>query len=112
MKLKNEAEVLFAKHLTELGLWFRSEVKFHPHRRWRFDFVAALQDRGPYYAIEIDGGIWTQGRHTRGKGRQSDMDKLNHATIMGYRVLTFSTQDVLRGRAKEFLKLHLKGEKP
>lgn len=105
----NPTHILFEKHLKELGLWFRPEVKFHPHRKWRVDYMVSLGDseEAPYYAIEIDGGIYTQGRHTRGTGRQMDMDKLNHATVLGYRVLTFSTQDVLRGRAKDFLKLHL-----
>lgn len=58
-------------------------------------------------AIEIEGGLFVQGRHSRGVGMQKDMDKYNAATMMGYRVLRFSTTDVLRGRAKAFLAEHL-----
>ena len=107
--MKSEPELLFEKHLAELGLEFRREWRFHPTRRWRFDFALGLSySEGRFepnrIAIEIEGGIYTQGRHTRGKGFQADLDKYNHATAMGWRVFRFSTRDVLRGRAKDFLK--------
>jgi very-short-patch-repair endonuclease len=87
------------EHLRELGLSWLKEVRFHAERRWRFDYM--LLDA--QVAIEIEGAIWTRGRHVRGAGFQADMNKYNHATMMGYRVLRFSTEDVLRGRAKAFL---------
>jgi hypothetical protein len=37
------------------------EFRFHPKRRWRADF-AHLPSRS---LIEIEGGIWIQGRHNR-----------------------------------------------
>jgi very-short-patch-repair endonuclease len=98
--------VLLERHLRELGLPFEREYRFHATRRWRFDYW--LPDAR--LAIEIEGAIWTRGRHTRGKGYQADLDKYNAATMMGYRVLRFSTDDVLRGRAKAFLVEHLKGQ--
>lgn len=97
--MKNGAEILFEKHLRELKLGFVREYRFHAERRWRFDFWLPLSG----LAIEIEGAIFTGGRHTRGAGYQKDLDKYNHATVMGYRVLRFSTTDVLRGRAKAFL---------
>ena len=102
----NPAHVLLERHLRELGLPFEREYRFHATRRWRFDYW--LPDAR--LAIEIEGAIWTRGRHTRGKGYQADLDKYNAATMMGYRVLRFSTDDVLRGRAKAFLVEHLKGQ--
>ena len=99
---KSVAELLFSKHLRELGLSFEREVRFHKERKWRFDF---LLDSG--VAIEIDG--YHNGRHGAGWGAGND--KRNAATMMGYRLLVFSTQDVLKGRAKDFIKLHL-GAKP
>ena len=99
---KSTAEILFCKHLIELGMDFTQEVRFHRLRKWRFDF---LLDSG--IAIEIDG--YHNGRHGAGWG--ADNDKRNAATMMGYRVLTFSTTDVLKGRAKAFLAEHLKANK-
>ena len=62
------------------------EYTFHPTRRWRFDYAI------PEYkiAIEIDGGVWTQGRHTRPKGFLGDMEKFNAAAAMGWLVLKFT----------------------
>jgi hypothetical protein len=39
---------------------------------------------------------------------QRDMDKRNHGVMLGWRILTFSSADVLRGHAKAFLQEHLK----
>ncbi len=61
-------EYLFAK---ELG------------RRWRFD--CAWPDKKA--AAELEGGVWTRGRHVRGKGFEGDCDKMNAATLLGWRVL-------------------------
>jgi very-short-patch-repair endonuclease len=101
----NLVHELFAKHLTELGLEFGREVQFHSVRRWRWDFT--LPEHG--VAIEIQGAIWAgrKGGHTGGKGMQRDMDKRNAGVMLGWRLLTFSTQDINRGRAKAFLKEHL-----
>lgn len=52
-------------------------------RRWRFDYC--WPDHS--VALECDGGIWTRGRHTRGKGWLADAEKLNAAAAMGWRML-------------------------
>jgi hypothetical protein len=112
MKL-NPAHILFEKHLTELGLEFRREWQFHPLRRWRFDYVLGTFVNGynwePYrIGIEIQGGFYRgKGGHNSINGMQRDMDKLNHAVALGWRVFHFSSADVLRGRAKAFLAEHL-----
>lgn len=85
---------LLAFHLKAAKIGFEREVRFHATRRWRFDFLI----RGDV-AIEVDGGIWQAGRHTRGAGWEKDAEKLNEATIMGYKVLRFSTGQVKRGEA-------------
>ena len=64
------------------------EFRFHKVRRWRFDFaIPELK-----IAIEIEGGSWTQGRHTRGAGFQGDMEKYNTAQLMGWKVLRYTPQ--------------------
>lgn len=69
-----------------------AEHKFHPERKWRFDF--AFPSR--MVAVEIDGGVHTGGRHTRGKGYEKDCEKLNAATSMGWRVLRLTGRDLAK----------------
>lgn len=59
------------------------EYKFHPTRKWRFDYAIPAHK----IAIEVEGGVWTGGRHTSPKGFLGDMEKYNTATIMGWRLL-------------------------
>ena len=107
----NQAHLLLEKHLTELDIQFVKEYHFAlPKRHWRFDYLLCDGEENVTslnVAVEIEGGLFSAGRHTRGKGYQADLDKYNAATMMGYRVLRFSTADVLRGRAKAFLAEHL-----
>lgn len=58
------------------------EYKFHPDRQWRFDFAH------PYTrtAIELEGGVWSQGRHVRGQGFIDDCIKYNEAGMQGWTV--------------------------
>ena len=58
-------------------------------------------------AIEIEGGIFLNGRHTRGRGFQEDLTKYNMATALGWRVFWFSVEDVLRGREIPILRYML-----
>jgi len=58
------------------------EFQFHPTRKWRADF-AHLPSRT---LIEIEGGIWTQGRHNRAAGMLADLEKYNAAYLSGWRV--------------------------
>ena len=64
------------------GPELEQEYRFHPERKWRFDFAApAVQ-----VAIECEGGIHSGGRHVRGKGFNDDATKYNTATAMGWRL--------------------------
>ena len=76
------------------------EYKFHPHRRWRFDF--AWPDLK--LAVEVEGGLWQWGRHNRPAGYEEDLEKYNEATLLGWRLLRFSTDMVVYGLAVETIK--------
>ena len=69
---------------------WEAEVRFHPIRRWRFDYA----HRDLMIAIEIDGGAWSRGRHTRGAGFVKDMEKRNTAQILGWRVFHFTPDQI------------------
>lgn len=81
------------------------EHRFHATRRWRFDL--AWPDL--MIAVEVDGGVWSGGRHTRGAGFVADCEKVNEATAMGWRVFRFPTPHVSDGSAVEMLRRVLNG---
>lgn len=81
------------------------EFKFHPDRRWRFDF--AWPDLR--IAVEIEGGVWSEGRHNRGEGYCSDMEKYNAAGELGWLVLRYDTEKVKKGIAIQEVEQILKG---
>lgn len=68
--------------VSQLGPAWIAEHRFHDTRKWRFDFA----DPDALIALEVEGGVHTQGRHTRGKGFLADMEKYNTAVSMGWRV--------------------------
>lgn len=35
----------------------------------------------------MEGGVWTNGRHTRGAGFLADVSKYNRAAVLGWRLL-------------------------
>lgn len=88
-------ESLLANQLRVLKISFEQEYKFHPKRKWRADFHIM----GKKILVEVEGGVWSGGRHTRGKGYIGDMEKYNAAVVMGYQVLRFSTEQVKSGLA-------------
>lgn len=96
-KVQSEGEVILATALRALKIEFEQEFQFHPTRKWRADFHLI----GKKILIEVEGGIWSGGRHTRGKGYIGDMEKYNSATMMGYQVIRFSTEQVKSGSAIE-----------
>lgn len=65
------------------------ELQFYSARKWRFDYAFPVLK----VAIEIDGAVWTLGRHNRPAGYLADMEKLNTAASMGWLVLRFSTDE-------------------
>lgn len=66
-------------------------------RRWRFDLC--WPDRK--LAVEIDGGTWAhKPSHSGGAGHRRDCEKRNAAIMLGWRVLTYST-DMLANAAEQ-----------
>ena len=66
-----------------------------PPRRFRFDFAWVPEQ----LAAEVDGAVWTGGRHARGAGIESDCEKVNLAIERGWKVLRFTTGMVESGAA-------------
>lgn len=68
------------------------EYRFHLTRKWRFDY--AWPDKK--LALEVEGGVWTKGRHTRGSGFIGDMKKYNTAATLGWRILRVQPSDLMK----------------
>lgn len=96
---KSHIEATFALHCKAHGLAPVAEYKFHPDRRWRFDF--AFPDR--MVAVECEGGVWSGGRHTRGSGFVADAEKYNNAAALGWFVFRFDSKAVASGEAIKFM---------
>lgn len=62
------------------------EHKFHPSRKWRFDLAIPSVK----LAVEIEGAVYTNGRHTRGTGFLNDIEKYNEAAMLGWTLLRFT----------------------
>lgn len=93
----SEIERLFASHVRSyrLDAGMVEEHKFHPERRWRFDFAWPDQ----MLAVEVEGGTWAGGRHTSGAGFEKDCEKYAEALILGWRVLRVTSTQVRKGQA-------------
>ena len=105
---QNAADSLFAAlSSTDLPqpvreyLFAKQELK----RLWRFD-IAFVDQR---VAVEVDGGSWIGGRHTRGAGFEGDLEKFNAAAELGWSIYRFTTRQVKNGTAMETLKRVLGG---
>ena len=116
--MQSELERSLETQFVWIGLsGYEREFKFHPTRKWRFDY--AFPDRK--IAIEIEGGTFGRvvvcnncgsrvmrtlkdgsavpvregGRHNTGAGFEADLEKYNEAAILGWRVVRVSAPMIL-----------------
>lgn len=101
--MKYDPNIVTAVYL-EAGLPLPEfEHKFHPERKWRWD-LAWPQHR---VALEVQGGIWLQGRHNRGAALKKEWEKLNAASILGWRVMFCEPKEVCMSETIGLLKAAL-----
>lgn len=83
-----------------------SEFYFHPERKWRADFAWPEQK----VLVEVEGGIYSRGRHVRGKGYEDDCEKYNEAALLGYTVIRVTARHIKNGKALDWIKRALGGQ--
>jgi very-short-patch-repair endonuclease len=87
MAKRSDLELTFEFQIKAAGIdAFELEYRFdgsEAKRRWRFDFAWPE----PKVAVEIEGGTWAGGRHTRGTGFEEDARKYAEALVQGWKVL-------------------------
>ena len=95
-KKQSKGEETLASQLAERRISFEREQMLIPKRRFRFDFV--LIDTN--LIVEVEGGVYmARSRHTSGAGFEKDCEKYNLAILHGFRVLRFTTRQVMAGDA-------------
>lgn len=82
------------------------EYRFHPTRKWRFDYAIPTHR----IALEVEGGVWTAGRHTRPKGFIEDCNKYNQAALYGWRLFRCTPSDLMTRKTLDLLKSAINGD--
>lgn len=75
-------EYRFAAEHVGPGRGIRHRLQQAGLSDWRFDFAWPEHK----FAVEVEGGAWVNGRHTRGKGFVQDCHKYHHAMRLGWTV--------------------------
>lgn len=77
------------------------EHKFHPTRKWRFDF-AWIELK---LALEVEGGLYGKSRHTSITGYTNDCEKYSFAALLGWRVLRCTVIHLKNGELRTWLRI-------
>jgi hypothetical protein len=93
------AEILLSVQLRQAGIHYVREFLVAPPRKYRADFLVDLD-----LLIEVEGGAWINGRHSRGSGMESDCEKSALAAARGYRLVRVTPAQVNDGRALDWIK--------
>lgn len=75
------------------------EYRFAPPRKWRFDYCWIAQR----VALEYEGGIYSGGRHVRGKGYANDCRKYTEASLRGWVLIRVTSEMIGNGEALRFI---------
>lgn len=93
--------------LRAAGLEPEREYHAIPGRKFRWDFAFVAQR----LLVEVQGSTWVAGTgHTSGRGIARDCEKVNLATLHGWRVLLFTRDMVEDGSAVATIIKALRGE--
>lgn len=92
-KTVSKGEALLESHLNALNIPFTKEFRFHPDRKWQADFRI---DDMPIL-VEVEGGVFSNGRHTRGEGYTKDCEKYSAAAVNGWFVIRGTTAQIKAG---------------
>lgn len=88
-----------------------TEHEWHPERKFRADAVAWNPVRIAVVSpliVEVDGGLYVNGGHTRGAARERDYERDAEAMLLGFRVLRVSPRHVKQGKAIQWIQELLK----
>jgi very-short-patch-repair endonuclease len=81
------------------------QFRYADDRKWTADFCYPAAR----LLIEVQGGVWSGGRHTRGAGYERDRVKYFEAQLRGWRVIEVTPAMIADGRALSLIERALKG---
>ncbi len=81
------------------------EHVFAPPRKWRWDF--AWPDSLGMVAIEVQGGVWVRGAHSRGAQQIKDYEKQNAGQLRGWRCFQLTPDQLCTTETLDLLRLTL-----
>lgn len=99
--MKSELEELFAAQLTQAGETtyereckepYRRATAENPRSRPRADFCWSREK----VVVEVEGGTWSGGKHTRGAGFSKNARKHNFAALDNWTVLRVTSEMIKR----------------
>ena len=90
-----EREYRFAREVVGNAPGVRKRLRAAGLKDWRWDFAWPDQK----LAVECEGGVYSRGRHVRGRGFEEDCRKYNAAVTLGWRLLRFTARMVEDGTA-------------
>lgn len=98
---RSALEETLAMQIRAAGLAGGMERELCPvqGRRWRVDFAWPARR----LVVEVEGGIWTGGRHSRGAGFESDVEKYGRLTADGWTVLRVTAHVIRSGQALQWI---------
>ena len=102
---RSKGEAAFALQLRALKFpQWEEEYRFHPRRRWRFDFAWPEHK----LAVEVEGVTGgAGGRHQRREGFIEDLDKYSEAWRLGWKVLRIDSGMISNLKAVRLIAPHL-----
>jgi very-short-patch-repair endonuclease len=80
------------------------EYKFSKERKWRADYCWINEK----IILEVEGGVWVNGRHTSSKGFLADIEKYNAAVCLGYKLIRVIPDKLLKIDTLNMIKQLLK----
>jgi hypothetical protein len=100
-------EEIFAAELKHNGISFVREIRFHPIRKWRFDFAFPRME--PDIVLDVQGGLGTKtGYHSSEKGYANDAAKSFEAQMLGLMVLHVTNDMIKNGTALKMVQRALR----
>lgn len=81
------------------------EYRFHPTRQWRLDFAWPVHK----VACEVEGGVYSGGRHVRGVGFEEDCVKYNELAALGWALIRVTPTHIREELAVPWLTRMIRG---
>lgn len=98
-----DREYKFSRDIVGDGPGIRQRLKDANLKDWRFDFAWPNLK----LAVEVEGGLYIGGRHSRGAGYEGDLMKYQAAMRNGWTVYRCSPRMIKQGAAIDTIKILL-----